>query len=65
LPHGEIEELLAMVKIGYLKGVQEKLQQLESYGFNPSLLEEFNTMAERCDFNGLAQRLTKVTHADQ
>jgi signal transduction histidine kinase/ActR/RegA family two-component response regulator len=49
----DLEELKKMAGIGYLDGVQRKLDAMEQAGVDPALITALREKAEMCDFQGL------------
>lgn len=58
----ELEELIAMAKIGYLNGVLEKLEALENNGIDAKLIQYLHAKAELCDFDNLVKTIEGLTH---
>jgi signal transduction histidine kinase/purine-cytosine permease-like protein/FixJ family two-component response regulator len=58
--HEQLQELVAMARIGYLSGVQEKLDVLESAAPDSGFLRELRKRADLCDFDGLIQIMKGV-----
>lgn len=56
-PQSELDELVAMAKIGYLSGVMQKLDQLKEYDKDSSFIAYLKSQAELCDFEGLIQTI--------
>jgi signal transduction histidine kinase/FixJ family two-component response regulator len=56
----QLQELVAMARIGYLSGVQEKLDALESAAPDSGFLRELRKRADLCDFDGLIQIMKGV-----
>lgn len=56
-PKDELEELISMAKLGYLTGVLEKLDTLETSGMDLGLLRTLRSRAELCDFSGMIKHL--------
>ena len=58
----DLEDLVAMAKIGYLRGVQQKLEALEQEHGDSALLRYLKTRAELCDLDGLVQAVKGVPY---
>ena len=57
----ELEDLIAMAKIGYLSGVRQKLEALGEVHGDSALLRYLKERAEQCDLDGLVQAIKDLS----